>query len=72
MEGISLTDLIILAVLFSVNLIPAIRISRKMGYGWSIAISMLIPGLSYALFWCLAFFKWPNEKLLKHIKDGEK
>jgi hypothetical protein len=59
MSGISIWQALVL-LMFAINIIPAIRISRKMGYGWAMAIAMLIPLLSYVTFWYVAFIEWPN------------
>ncbi len=66
MVGVSIWQLVIV-LMFAINIIPAIRISRKMGYGWGMAIAMILPVSSYIAFWCAAYFEWPNERLLKHI-----
>ncbi|MDK9585412.1 hypothetical protein [Lelliottia wanjuensis] len=67
-QGSPLTLIIMVSVILFFNLVPAIRIARKAGYGWGMAIALSIPGVSLLAFWSLAFFKWPNEDLLKHVR----
>lgn len=63
-------ELIMLALVLSLILVPGWRIARKAGYPGPLALLLLIPGAQLILFWVFAFVEWPAERELRRLRGS--
>lgn len=61
--GISIWQLIILAVLFSIYVLIFGTVAKKAGFSRWWIVLLLVPVINIGLIWLFAFAKWPAEQL---------
>ncbi|EBW4157487.1 hypothetical protein EHU51_12095 [Escherichia coli] len=64
-------SLIIMVIFFVfIFFIPALKISKKAGFDWKMAVCLTIPGFNVVAWLALAFMDWPIHKRLPKDMNG--
>ncbi|PWD58524.1 hypothetical protein GMW39_01350 [Pectobacterium parmentieri] len=68
-QGSPVSLIIMILVLVVIFFIPALKISKKAGFDWKMAVCLTLPGLNVIAWLALAFMDWPIHKYLpKDVK----
>ncbi|MBN3043352.1 hypothetical protein H4F47_10520 [Pectobacterium brasiliense] len=68
-QGSPVSLIIMILVLVVIFFIPALKISKKAGFDWKMAVCLTLPGFNVIAWLALAFMDWPIHKFLpKEVK----
>lgn len=68
-QGSPVSLIIMILVLVVIFFIPALKISKKAGFDWKMAVCLTLPGFNVIAWLALAFMDWPIHKYLpKDVK----
>ncbi len=65
---IGLPEIVLIVVIVGLTVLPASRVFAKAGYPPWLGAMALVPGVNLALFFFLAFAKWPIERRLELLE----
>ncbi|KJM64889.1 hypothetical protein B5M10_14120 [Pluralibacter gergoviae] len=67
-QGSPLSLIIMLIVYAVIFFIPALKISKKAGFDWKMAVCLTLPGFNVIAWIALAFIEWPIHKYVPKDK----